>query len=162
MTNDERKVLLNTLESLDVTVVDTHVYSHTAGGTVDLYNYRAIGKMVVAKRMIAELLGIPHKYLMSGENWDEEEIELDATCRFATPSVPGEPLTRQEKQWLIDTVLVVLNGIGGLNDGDEACLRVATRRIAEVAGYPDLSHYRLLGEHTVKPIYFRAYQLEQV
>jgi hypothetical protein len=160
MTPKEYSVLSDALQSLTVSVVDDHAYNHNRSQSdqIDSYNYRAIGKMVMGKRMLAELLARPFGNLLPGETDDEEDTTLDEMCRFINPSPHDRPLNNREKQFLINVVLIVLDGVGGLGDGDEACIRVAKRRIAEVAGYPDLGRYRLMMENEVKPLYFQEYQ----
>lgn len=167
MTPTERKVVSDALSGLDSVIVDDYVYPHVRldvkafGTAIDLYDYRAHGKMVIGKRMLAELLGRPQDYLLSGECYDEEyadEDPISELCRFVDPSDTETPLSTKEKQWLIDTVLMVLDGIGGVGDGDQACMRVARRRIAEVAGHPELTWFRLMMEEDVNPLYFQEYQ----
>ena len=95
MTPTERKVVSDALSGLDSVIVDDYVYPHVRldvkafGTAIDLYDYRAHGKMVIGKRMLADLLGRPQDYLLSGECYDEEyadEDPISELCRFVDPS----------------------------------------------------------------------------
>lgn len=161
MTPNERAVLTEALHTLESVVVDHYMSDHQLSNTPDLYDYRSVGKMVIGKRILSELLSQPFNNLMPGEQYHEDveyDDHLEDFYRFTIPGDYNTPLTTTEKQFLISKLLGGLEGIGGLGDIDDACMRVARRQIAEVAGYPDLRRYRLLFESTVKPMYFHDYQ----
>lgn len=159
MTETEHKVLRSVLDTLSGTKIDLHVYRHTSKpDALELYNYGSLGKTLLALRMLSELLGRQFYFLLPGEYCDDDTTLDD--LRVYTPgdrSDFDEPLTNSEKRWLIQVLLVVMNGVSGIDDGDDACLRVARRKVAEVAGYPFLNHYRLMMEDTVKPKFFFEY-----
>lgn len=149
-------MLRSVLDTLSSTRIDLRVYRHTSKpDALELYNYSSLGKSMLALRMLSELLCRQYEFLLPGEYWDDDTT-LDE-LRVYTPvdrSDYDEPLTDSEKRWLIQVLLVVMDGVGGIDDGDDACLRVARRKIAEVARYPNLSHYRLMMEDNVVPKFF--------
>lgn len=156
MTPNEHMVLDDALNTLSNIQIDTHVYRHTGNSDVHtLYDYAAIGKHALALRMLSELLGRTFSFLLPGEYCDEDTTLKDLRVYTPIPrSEHGAPLTDSEKRWLIEVVLVVMGGIGGVTDSDDACLRVTRRKIAEVARYPDLRNYRLMMEDEVTPKFF--------
>lgn len=158
MNADERQVLMRALDSLSSVTVDTHVYAHQRQYNESAYDYDVLGRQILISRMLAEFVGIPHEHLLPGEFY-EDESDLPGLLVY-TPtkrSAEGEPLLDSEKKWLQANVLPVLNHVSGVSDSDDAVLRCVKREIAEVAGYPDLSRYRLMLENEVKPLYFNAY-----
>lgn len=164
MTSDERQVLERVLSSLDAVQVDTYVYSHNGRrNSDDAYNYDGLGRQLMGKRMIAELLGIPQEHMLPGEFYEDESDLPD--LHVYTPAIRSgddEPLTSTEKVWIQTILLPVLSHLSGLSDSDDAVLRCVRREVAEVAGYPNLSHYRLMLEKEVKPLFFRDYKAEQI
>lgn len=67
-------------------------------------------------------------------------------------------MNKNERQSLM-TLLDRLCYISGEQDADEACLRCARRRLAEVLGL-DLTDYRLMHEEVpaVRPIFYKHYK----
>lgn len=159
MTSEERKVLMRALSSLSCVLVDTHIYaSHRVSSGGEMYDYSGLGRQVMGKRLLAEIIGIPQSYMLPGEFY-EDESDLPGLLMY-TPdkrSAEGEPLINEEKKWLQTKLLPVLAHISGVSDSDDAVLRCIRREVAEVAGYPNLSHFRLLYEKTVGPLYFKSY-----
>lgn len=84
--------------------------------------------------------------MLSGATW--------LAFRWYDPTSPWTEILEHSA-----TMSVVLDGIVGVHDADDACRRVVLREIAEVAGYPNLAHYRLLMETEVKPLYFKEYRV---
>lgn len=152
MTSNERDVLSHALQSLDSAAID---YWNPTGA-----NYEAVGRAVMAKRALAEILARDTedvaRYALPGEYIDEDATFVDL-CHFTYPSSVGTPLTVKEKTIIERKVLDVLQGVSGISDGDDACIRCAKRMIAEVLGITPLSRYRLMLENDVKPLYFKEY-----
>lgn len=115
MNINERRVLTSALNSLSVIEPDLHVYTKT--DRKDKYNYDCLGRIMIGKWMLAEMLGVPEQHLLPGESSCDAE---DGRCA--------------------------------------ATVRCIKRKIAEVAGHPDLSHFRLLCENEVQPLYLDSYQ----
>lgn len=162
MTPREREILTRALSTLDNIQVDLHVYSHASTThrvrRDSLYDYEVLGRLMLGRRMLSELLGQQRKYLLPGEYVDEEDFDDEVLEYVPFPrSKDDEPLTDNERRWMSKVLLVVLDGIAGVTDTDDACRRVLLREIAEVAGYPNLAHYRLLMESEVKPLFFEEY-----
>lgn len=157
MTGDERRILTSALSSLSSIEPDLHVYK--ASDRKEPYDYDTLGRVIMGKRLLAELLGVPQHHMLPGEYYDEES-SLDDLSRFAPAcrSEDGQPLNSKEKAWLQRVVLSTLSHIGGLSDADDGSLRCIKREVAEVSGYPDLSHFRLMYEKTVGPLYLKTYQ----
>lgn len=152
MSPNETSTLLSALNTLGGTQIDYHNY-----GKDSLYNFEVIGKVVVAKRVLAEILGLDiNQYLLPGESEFEDGDDKQDWQRFTSPSSSLE-LTLKEKTFLQKTLMPMLDKVSGVYDSDDACLRCVRRMIAEVSGYPDLSHYRLLREDNIKPLYFKQY-----
>jgi hypothetical protein len=138
MNKEQREVLLMAYNSFDV--------------ELDSDDYINIGKIIIIRRRLAELLGLNLSVnILPGEYFDEEDpIEW----RFIAPSVETEELSKDEMIFLKET-LKITGGVGGCTDSDDACLRCARRMLAEVVEYEPLNHYRLLFEKEMKNIYYK-------
>lgn len=157
MTLDERRVLTSALASLSSIELDLHVYK--LSDRREPYNFDVIGRVVMGRRLLAELLGVPQHYMLPGECYDEESHPGD--LNNFTPAILSkdeQPLNKKEKMWLQLVVLHTVSHINGLSDGDASSVRCIARKVAEVAGYSDLSHFRLMYEDVVKPLYLKSYQ----
>lgn len=138
MTPKQYEVLKRSYDSLDV--------------SLDPDDYTSIGKIIVIRRKIAELLGLNIKNnALPGEYFDDEDEQEN---RFVNKSTQNIPLTENEKK-LIRHCLSLLSNVGGASDSDDACLRCATRMLAELCDYEPLAHYRLLYEKEVKKMYYK-------
>lgn len=157
MSLSEKEVLEKALSSLDGVNID--IYTHYHSGAKERYDFTAIGKMMVVKRMLAEMLSKDlNDYLMPGESEATDDEEMKDLFRFYNP-MKNDNLEKKDKLFLLNTVLPMLDKLGGINDSDDACLRCAKRMIAEVAGYEFLNHYRLMREEDVKPLYYKNYEI---
>lgn len=140
MTPKQYEILKRAYESLDV--------------SLDSDDYTAIGKLIVVRRKLAELLGVSIKNNpLPGEYFDDEDDE-ELENRFINKSPQDTPLTENEKKF-IKHCLNLLSNVGGLSDSDDACLRCSTRMLAELCDYEPLAHYRLLYEKEVKRMYYK-------
>lgn len=158
MSPEEKRVLSEALHSLNCSAIDYYNYHHS--GKQNHYNFEVIGKVIFAKRFLAEMLDVGkdlNNYLLPGESQIdfEDGDNPEDWYNFCHKSISSE-LTEKEKTILINDVLSLLSGVSGINDGDDACLRCAKRMIAEVASYEPLSHFRLLFEKEVKPKYLKV------
>ena len=129
-----------------------------------LYNFDCIGRLVLVKRMLAEIIDLDiNDYLLPNESKFEGIDEYgynnnrEEWIKFIKPCLKDN-LTDKEVKFLLETLLPTINKIPAVDDSDSACLRCAKRMVAEVAGYHDLKHYRLMYEDEVKPIYFKDYK----
>lgn len=157
MNTEERRILTSALSSLSAIEIDLHVYK--ASDRKEVYDYDVLGRIIMGKRLLAELLGVPQHHMLPGEYYDEESSPDDLS--HYTPAIKsedGQPLNSKEREWLQRVVLSTVSHIHGLSDGDDGSLRCIKREIAEVAGYPDLSRFRLMYEKDVKPLYLKSYQ----
>jgi hypothetical protein len=150
----EKKVLASALNTLSSSFIDYYNYNKEIK---ERFNFDKMGRAIMAKRMMAELLDVGfgiNQYLLPGESPCEEDDNPKDWYNFAKPST-SEKLTEKEKEYLKNTLLPIMNKLSGLNDSDDACLRVCTRKIAELAGYQPIGHYRLLGETGVEYKYVK-------
>ena len=119
-------------------------------------DYEFIGKIIVIRRILAELLGLNlANHIMPGEYIDDEEpaqeyIYID----IKKLSPKGEQLLTKSEQSLLNQVLKISYGISGTKDSDDACMRCSRRMVAEVLGLP-LEKYRLLRENDITPKYYK-------
>lgn len=157
LSTSQKSVLKKALESLSHVQLDYYTYGNNR---VEVYDYASIGKMVLAQRALAELLGEDiNQYLLPGESpMDIEDGDDPNDWQRFISSTETSELTPKEKKFILNTILPMLKNLGGIHDSDDASLRCAKRMIAEAAGYPELSHYRLLMEKDIKPLYYKNYE----
>lgn len=145
MNDKQRKVLMSAYNSFNV--------------ETGYHDYEVIGKILVIRRMLAEILGLSLRdNVMPGEGVDDDDDVQEK--RFIgendLSSNEEKSLTKSEQN-LLRQVLGVSKGMYGVTDGDDACIRCARRMIAEVAGEP-IEYYRLMMEKEVKPLYYKEYK----
>jgi hypothetical protein len=162
MTENELTLFNRLLNTLDGVVINYYTNFTIGKNNSERYDYAQIGKMVFAKRVIAELIGADiNKYLFPGESvFNEEkddEDDIEDWLHFFKKNQKDLPLTVDVKKFLKKELLTVLSNLSGLNDSDDACLRCASRMLAEVIGEPELNRYRLMMEKELKPLYFKEY-----
>lgn len=155
MTNEERRALSNALDSLSRIAVDPYVCNSHRNMSQERYDYSAVGRQLLAMRMMAELVNAPQMHMLPGEFY-EDETDSPELYRFVPQQVwyGNEPLDDVGKGWLVSVLLPMLNPLVGMNDSDNASLRCVRRAIAEVADIPNLHEYQLMYEHTIKPLFF--------
>lgn len=142
MNDKQKEVLTSAYNSFDIQL-----------GYMD---YEFIGRIIVLRRILAELLGLDlSTHIMPGEYIDEDEknqeyIYIDEKKL----SLKGEQLLTKSEQLILNSVLEISYGISGVQDSDDACMRCARRMVAEVLGL-SLENYRLIGESNVTPKYYK-------
>lgn len=140
MNNEQREIIRQAFFSFDV--------------TVDSDDYISMGKVLVVRKKLGELLGThAREVLLPGESYDEEDKNEPYEYMF-TEASGQEDLTEKEIKFL-KHVLEIASTISGCFDSDSACLRCACRMLAEVTNYEPLSHYGLLYETEVKRKYYK-------
>lgn len=152
-----KEVLEKALMTIESTQIDYIKYDHKKPGA---FNFEAIGKVILVKRMLAELIGADiNHYLLPGEPVFEEGDDKRDWIHFISP-IEDEP-TSSQLNFLLNTLLPSCDGLSGIQDSDDACIRCFRRMIAEVAGYPELKHYGLLGKMKDEPLYYSGYQSKE-
>lgn len=152
----DKELLKKILDTLSGVSLEIGVPAHRQ--STDIYNFNAIGKAFVIKRILAEMAGANlNEHLLPGEYPAESPGEFEEMHRFYT-ELKTPWLSKEDKLYLQTKVLPLFNELSGVSDSDDACLRCAARMVAEVCGYPHLSHYRLLMEKEVKPLYNKKYE----
>ena len=107
MTANERRILWDVVNSLSSIRLDLHVYDTTVPR--ERYDYDALGRIVMANRVLSELLGDPWDHMLPGEYHDDESVLADVSDFTPTPrSEEGQPLTTSEQMWLQQVVLPML------------------------------------------------------
>jgi hypothetical protein len=152
----EHQVLNQALDSLNNSFID--YYNSGEKRENGPFDYESIGKVIVARRFLAELLGITENfnfYLLPGESEVilEEGDNTEDWYNFTNKST-SENLTDQEKKTILEQILIPLDSVSGINDGDNACIRCARRMIAETIRFEPISKYRLMFEKEISPKYF--------
>lgn len=142
MNEKQKEVLLKAYGSFDI--------------ETGYYDFEIIGKVVVIRRMLAELLQLDiYEHIMPGEYIDDEDgIQELRFIKEKELSSKGEQSLTKSEESLLNHILKISTGMTGVTDADDACLRCARRMLAEVLGLP-LANYRLMAEQEVKPLYYR-------
>lgn len=121
MHSSQSSLLSRALQSLDTVCVDYHNY----GKNKELpYNFETLGRITIAKRALAEILGLNLKnFKLPGEDPSDYETHLDMFI-FTNPST-SQMLTPEERRFIFKNVLQVLDKVSGVQDADDSCLRCA-------------------------------------
>ncbi len=162
MTQEEFNVLSSALHTLKLIKFDFHIYKNNNQN--EPLNFHSLGKIVYAKRVLNEALGLKidqlHEVLLPGEtNFDDEDDDINDWYQFTSPfTINNESLSLKEKKIIYKLVYLNIQNMCGISDSDDACLRCCKREIAEVLGLP-LKNNFLLFEKEVSPKYFKNYKL---
>jgi hypothetical protein len=118
-------------------------------------DYESIGRLMVARRYLAELLNENlQDYALPGESTLPEDKD-DIACHFIDTSFNHHTDKYTQSQiMIVKNLMMIIRKIGGMSDSDDACLRCAVRMLAETLPEEDLSKYRLLYEKEVKNLYY--------
>lgn len=118
-------------------------------------DYESIGRLIVARRYLAELLDKNlQDYVLPGESNLPEDKD-DIFCHFIDTAFNAQTDEYTQAQMMIvKNLIAIIRKIGGMSDSDDACLRCTVRMLAETLPEEDLSQYRLLYEKEIKNLYY--------